>query len=75
MATRGLLPDDFETVADFVDRAIKLTKKINDGLPGKKLKDFKAALEDGGKSYPEIAELKKEVMAFARSFPSVGFTL
>ena len=75
MATRGLLPADFATVANLVDRGIKLTKKISESVPGKKLKDFKAVLEDGGKQFPEIAALKQDVVAFARTFPSVGFTL
>ena len=72
MATRGLTPTDFETVAGFVDRGIKLTRKISETVPGKKLKDFKAVLEDGGLAFPEIAALKKEVVAFARAFPAIS---
>jgi glycine hydroxymethyltransferase len=72
MATRGLAPADFETVAALVDRGIKLTRAISDTVPGKKLKDFKAVLEDGGAAFPALAALRRDVISFARSFPAIG---
>ena len=41
-------------------------------LEGNKLKDFKLALEDGGKSFPSIATLKDEVVTLSRKFPAIG---
>jgi len=73
MTTRGFVEKDFAQVANFVDQAITITKDINSKVAGKKLKDFKDVLADGGKAYPAIDKLKKEVSAFASSFPGIGF--
>lgn len=74
MTTRGLLADDFGTVCEFIDRAVKLTVKINSQIKGQKLKDFKEAVgHDGGLFKAEIAAFKAEVAAFSKSFPVVGF--
>jgi len=40
---------------------------------GPKIKDFKAALADGGDQYPELVALKKDVTAFANKFATVGY--
>ena len=40
---------------------------------GPKLKDFKAALANGPKDFPELCALGEEVKTFARSFPTIGF--
>lgn len=40
---------------------------------GPKVKDFKAALQDGAQGFPELVKLGDDVRAFARSFPTVGF--
>mmetsp|Transcript_21334 Transcript_21334/g.54100 ORF Transcript_21334/g.54100 Transcript_21334/m.54100 type:complete len:502 (-) Transcript_21334:349-1854(-) len=72
LTTRGLNEADMLTVAGFVDRGVKLAIELNKSVPGKKLVDFKAALlnsEPAG-----ITALRKEVEAFASSFPTVGFT-
>ena len=39
---------------------------------GSKLKDFKSLLEDGGKSFPAIGQLKDEVIAMSRKYPAIG---
>lgn len=70
MTTRGLSEEDFKTVAQFFDRAVKITKKINDQLVGegkKKLQDFHNALKDG--QFKEIDQLKEEVENFCIKFP------
>jgi len=68
MTTRGLVEADFEKVADFIDRGIKIALKVNaEGENSKKLKTFQSSLES--KTYPEIVALKKEVTEFAKKFP------
>merc|ERR1712118_249853 len=49
LTTRGFLEQDFVEVANFVDRAVKITANIK-GQVGPKLKDFRAALEEN--DYP-----------------------
>ncbi|KAJ3323626.1 hypothetical protein HDU76_013607 [Blyttiomyces sp. JEL0837] len=72
MTTRGLLEKDFETVASFVDRAIKLTVKLNQQVKGTKMKDFKDFIGEG-QQFDEVTTLKKEVADFANGFPTIGF--
>eukprot|EP00732_Lithocolla_globosa_P004440 Lithocolla_globosa_v1_NODE_4098_length_1511_cov_47.152473.p1 type:complete len:472 gc:universal NODE_4098_length_1511_cov_47.152473:1428-13(-) len=68
MTSRGLLTSDFETVAEFLHRAVEISKKIQE-KSGKKLVDFLAALDGNA----EIKELAKDVEAFSRKFPMPGF--
>ena len=72
MSTRGLGKKDFEQVAAFVDEAVKITTNIKKQVQGTKLKDFKAALADGGSKYPEIGQLKKKVVDFSSKFEVIG---
>jgi glycine hydroxymethyltransferase len=74
MTTRGLKEQDFETVAEFVDRAVKMTIDIKKTVSGTKLKDFKEAVANG-EAHPSIAELKRDVVDFSQSFPVVGIGL
>lgn len=73
MTTRGLGKKDFEKIADFFDRAVKITADIKKDVKGSKLKDFKSAVGSHGDSFPEIGKLKKDVVEFSRSFPVIGF--
>ena len=67
MTTRGLVESDFVKVADFLDRAVKLSLRIQ-STSGKMLKEFtEAASADA-----EVAALKAEVSAFASAFPMPG---
>jgi len=59
-------------VAEFFDRSVKIAQSIKKDT-GAKIKDFRAALKDGGSKYPEIAKLKADVVTFAKQFPTVGF--
>ena len=44
------------------------------GATGPKLKDFKAAVANPAVGeYPAVDALKADVVAFSRSFPTVGF--
>ena len=75
MTTRGLQKNDFETIANFVDRTVKITASIKSSMPATatKLKDFKEAVGERGDGYPEIGKLRADVTAFARKFPVIGF--
>jgi len=72
MTTRELKEEDFKKIAEFVDRGINITINIHKQVKGK-LRDFKSALNNN--TYPEIEELKKDVIAFSRQFPVVGFDI
>jgi len=63
MTTRGCTPEDFKKVAGFLDRCCKIALKIQEEK-GKKLVDFEKGL-DGNK---DVAELRKDVEAFAIGF-------
>jgi glycine hydroxymethyltransferase len=72
LTTRGFTEEDFEKVAEFFDRAVKITGDIKTKT-GPKIKDFKLALETGIDHFPELVALKKEVTDFARKFPGICF--
>jgi len=67
MTTRGAKEVDFEKIAGFLDRCCQIALKVQ-SQAGKKLKDFEAALPGN----PDIAELKKEVEAWAQGFGYPG---
>ncbi|KAJ3191466.1 Serine hydroxymethyltransferase, cytosolic [Irineochytrium annulatum] len=71
MTSRGMVEEDFERIATYVDRAIKCAIEIKKGVSGSKFKDFKDAVGNGS-SVSEIQTLKKEVIEFASSFPVIG---
>lgn len=71
MTSRGFKEHDFIKIADFIDRAVKITQEEK-GKTGKKLIDFKNHIGDGS-SIAAIQQLKKEVSEFASTFPTVGF--
>lgn len=72
MTSRGLEENDFIKIADFIDRAVKITQEEKTKVVGKKLSDFKTHIGDGTQ-INSIQELKKEVSDFASAFPTVGF--
>ncbi|KAF2685888.1 glycine hydroxymethyltransferase [Lentithecium fluviatile CBS 122367] len=69
MTSRGLGEDDFKKIAGYIDTCIKLCKKVQAELPkeANKLKDFKAKVAGG--EVEEIKSLKKEIAAWASTFP------
>ena len=67
LTSRGLKEAEFEKIADFLDRVIKISVSIQEAK-GKKLQDFVAALADNA----ELKALKEEVEAFAKDFPLPG---
>lgn len=72
LTTRGLTEEDFDVVADFFDRAVQISLKVREQT-GKKIKDYRAALADGGDDIPELVKLKEDVSTFARQFPTIGY--
>ena len=72
MTSRGLSEEDFIKIANYIDKLITITKDIQSSLPkeANKLKDFKSKVASG--KIPEILELKKEIAAWAGSFPLPG---
>merc|ERR1712125_79670 len=67
MTTRGCTNKDFEKIADFLDRAIKIALQVQ-AEKGKKLKDFELGLAD----CKAIGELRKDVESFALGFGFPG---
>ncbi len=55
----------FDQCVNIADKIVKVT--------GPKIKDFKAYLEHGSEKVPELHQLRSEVVAFSRKFPTVGF--
>lgn len=67
LTSRGLKEADFEKIADFLDRVVKISVSIQE-THGKKLVDFVAALPNNA----ELKALKVEVEAYAKDFPMPG---
>lgn len=68
MTSRGLKEKDFEQIADFLERAINITLKVQKEH-GKLLKDFSKGVEKNA----EIDALKADVEKFSMSFDMPGF--
>ncbi|KAI8983686.1 serine hydroxymethyltransferase [Pilobolus umbonatus] len=69
LTSRSFKEADFVKVAEFLHRIVQIALKVQEKSGSKLMKDFVAALEGN----QEIAQLKKEVIEFARSFPMPGF--
>lgn len=72
LTSRGFTEEDFEQVAKFFDQSVKIADVIK-AKTGNKLKDFKAALEKGPSSHPDLLKLHNDVKAFSSKFPTIGF--
>ncbi|PRT53163.1 Serine hydroxymethyltransferase, mitochondrial [Wickerhamiella sorbophila] len=72
MTTREFTESDFEKVAEYIDKAVKIAQRVKKDVASKiekpKLADFRAAAEQDS----EIQNLKKEVAAWAANFPVPG---
>lgn len=73
LSSRGFVEEDFEKVAEFFDRAVAIAVKLKNTEQGKKLKGFREMCAVGPSVDPELEVLRKDVMEFACSFPTVGF--
>jgi len=72
LTSRGFVEKDFDVVAGFLDRVVKLTVKIQE-KSGKPMKKFIAACND--KDFPEIKEIREEVETFAEKYYMPGFDI
>jgi len=71
LTSRGFEEAHFDEVAEFIHRGVQIAKEVNSSGIGKKLADFKAALNE--KPHPAIEKLAADVAQFAAQFPCVGF--
>lgn len=70
LTTRGMVESDIDTVVNFIDRGLQLSKEIAT-VSGAKLVDFKAACHSD-KFAGKIAALRTEVESFGEKFPMPG---
>jgi len=68
LTSRGFNEQDFVQVAEFLDRAVKITQDIQ-SKTGKKIKEFKSALLASS----EIKQLRNDVEEFSTKFYMPGF--
>lgn len=72
MTTRGFLGEEFEKVADYIDKAVKiaidLKAKEQGETPKEKLANFKKIAAES----PEVQKLDKEVVDFVSKYPVPG---
>ena len=64
LTTRGFKEEDFEKVAEFLIRALKIAQRCQEEAGSKRLKDFIPVIEKD----ETLKTLKIEVEAFANSF-------
>ena len=69
MTTRGMGEEDFKRIAKYIGTCIQICKDVQKSLPkdANRLKDFKAKVAGG--DVKEIHDMKKEISAWAGSFP------
>ncbi|RDI77472.1 Sec14 cytosolic factor [Venturia inaequalis] len=69
MTSRGMGEADFKRIANYIDACIKICKEVQAELPkeANKLKDFKAKVAGG--EVEKINSMKKEIAAWAGTFP------
>ncbi|TYJ52402.1 hypothetical protein B9479_006977 [Cryptococcus floricola] len=72
LTSRSMLEPDVEQVAEFLHRVVQIALKTQQEAGSKLLKDFVKAYEGEGEAAGLIAELKRDVVAFATSFPLPG---
>ena len=74
MTTRGMKETDFEKVAEFIDRGVKIATECKASVTsGTKLKDFKAYVDSADcKQSGDIAKLRADVEAYCGAFHMPG---
>lgn len=70
LTTRGFVEEDFDRVANFLDRGLKIGLAIQEET-GKKLKDFLPVM----RGHDSLRKLREEVEAFASEFGMPGWKL
>ncbi|CCD26091.2 glycine hydroxymethyltransferase SHM2 NDAI_0G03140 [Naumovozyma dairenensis CBS 421] len=68
MTTRGMGEEDFQKIAQYIDKAVQLAKEVQQSLPkdANKLKDFKAKIDEGS---DVITNIKQEIYQWAGEYP------
>uniref|UniRef100_A0AAV1UTU5 Serine hydroxymethyltransferase n=1 Tax=Peronospora matthiolae TaxID=2874970 RepID=A0AAV1UTU5_9STRA len=77
LTTRGCTEEDFQQVAAFLDEGVTLTAELNERARAqgvKKVKDFKEFVVDDAEAKEKMDVLKRDVTAFVRKFPTIGFS-
>jgi len=77
LTSRDMREDDLRTVAGFLHRAVQLSLLLQKESGSKLLKDFVRTAtvpEEGKVGAPQVAQLRREVRAFARQWPLPGIT-
>mmetsp|Transcript_22529 Transcript_22529/g.45333 ORF Transcript_22529/g.45333 Transcript_22529/m.45333 type:complete len:565 (+) Transcript_22529:88-1782(+) len=72
MTSRGLIENDFAKVAEFFNRAVTIAVNLSQEDHGEDFKRFQDICAVGPSVDPDLVQLRKEVAAFASSFPTVG---
>ncbi|KAL7465403.1 hypothetical protein ACHAXS_005724 [Conticribra weissflogii] len=72
MTSRGLIENDFAKVAEFFNRAVTIAVNLSQEDHGEDFKRFQDICSVGPSVDPDLVQLRKEVTAFASSFPIVG---
>ncbi|KDD73295.1 serine hydroxymethyltransferase [Helicosporidium sp. ATCC 50920] len=73
MTTRGLREADFEAVAEFIHRGVRIARRLAEQTPAPaRVREFEALLAEKAGSDAEIQDLKQEVLRFATQFPMPG---
>ncbi|CAH0480108.1 unnamed protein product [Peronospora belbahrii] len=77
LTTRGCTEEDFQQVAAFLDDGVRLTAELNERARAqgvKKVKDFKEFVAEDAEAKEKVDVLKRDVTAFVRQFPTIGFS-
>jgi len=69
MTSRGLVEKDFDQIVEYLDRGVKIAKRLKGECEGTKLSDYKAHVSKVRDSDAEITKLREEVKSFSLSFP------
>jgi len=69
MTSRGLVEKDFDQIVEYIDRGVKIAKRLKGECEGTKLIDYKAFVNKVRDSDAEIVKLREEVKKFSTSFP------
>lgn len=72
LTSRNFKEKDFHKVIDFIDRAVTIALEAKPKA-GKTVKDFKQFIAKDEETLKKMAALRKDVEAFAVTFPMPGF--
>lgn len=68
MTTREFMGSEFERVAEYIDKAVKIAQRVKISNPKQKLEAFKQEVAVD----QEIADLKEEISEWAKQYPVPG---